>query len=56
MLTSQAITHLRASALNIRMMSATFGSHPLAPAALLVAKFVLLVIITYVVWSGLKWF
>jgi len=56
MLTSQATTYLRACALNIRMMSETFGSHPLAPAALLFAKCLLVLTITYLVWSDLKWF
>lgn len=56
MLTLQTATHLKICALYIRMTSNTFGSHPLAPAALFIAKLALVLAIGYLVWSDLKWF
>lgn len=56
MLTSLAISQLQASALYIRLTSEIFGSHPLAPAALFIAKCALVLAVSYLVWSDLKWF
>lgn len=56
MLAPQATSQLKVCALNLRAISHAFGSSPLAPAALLIAKCVMLLTISYVVWSDLKWF
>lgn len=56
MLTISATTQLKACAHYLRMTALSFGSHPLAPAALFVAKLVLVVAIGYLVWTDLKWF
>ncbi len=56
MVAPQTVPQLKACALNLRSISHAFGSYPLAPAALLVAKCVMVLTITYVVLSELKWF
>lgn len=56
MLTLQTASHLKTCALYIKITSDTFGSHPLASAALFIAKLALVLAISYLVWSDLKWF
>lgn len=55
MLTPDTVVQIKACAFSMKNMSAYFGSHPLAPAACLIAKCLLVLAIGYLVWSDLKW-